>query len=293
MTNPFKRIRVIANPASGQAQPVLAVLNRVFNAHEVDWQIAVTHAKGDGATLAQQALADGVDLIAAYGGDGTLGDVAAGMIGSETPLALLPGGTGNALAKGLGIAGGLHEALEQIFSGTVKRIDMGSANDQPFVLRADMGISTVTTRDASQELKERLGLLAYLISTVQGLGDMQPIEFAITLDGQDRRSSGIACIVTNHYELGGFGLKFSDTVKPDDGLLDVFVIKDISAVLALVTAPLTNRDVSDILDHWQGKQMRINSEPSQAVHLDGDPFAQTPVEIAVLPGALKVIVPGD
>jgi YegS/Rv2252/BmrU family lipid kinase len=293
MTSPFERIQVIANPASGQAEPVLATINKVFSTHEVDWQIAVTHSKGDGATLAQAAIADGVDLIAAYGGDGTIGDVASGMVGSEIPLAILPGGTGNALAKGLHIPVNLHDALEQIFSGTVKQIDMGKANDQVFILRADMGISTITTRDASQELKERLGILAYLISTVQGLGDIQPIDFKFEIDGEAITSSGIACILTNHYELGGFGLKFSDSVRPDDGLLDVFVIKDVNAVLALLTAPLTNRDPGDILDHWQGKAIRIDSDPAQAVHLDGDPFTETPVEIKVLPGAIRVVVPEE
>lgn len=291
MTSPYQRIQVIANPASGQAEPVLATLNKVFNAQDVAWQIAVTHDKGDGAALAQQALNEGVDLIAAYGGDGTIGDVASGMVNSETPLAILPGGTGNALAKGLGISPDLHAALEQIFSGSVQQIDMAKAADQVFILRADMGISTITTRDASQELKERLGILAYFISTVQGLGDMQPIDFRLTIDDDSVSSSGIACIVTNHYELGGFGLKFSESVKPDDGLLDVFVIKDINAVLALLTAPLTNRDPSEILDHWQGVSIRLDSAPAQAVHLDGDPFGNTPLDIAVLPGAIRLIVP--
>lgn len=291
MTSPYKHVQVIANPASGQAKPVLATLNKVFSDYEVDWQIAVTHQKGDGRKLAQQALQTDIDLIVAYGGDGTMGDVASGMIGSETPLALLPGGTSNALAKGLGLSNDLREALEQALSGSIRRIDMGSANGTPFILRADMGISTVTTRDASQELKERLGLLAYLVATVQGLGDLAPISFKFDMEGESAESSGIACIVTNHYELGGFGLKFSEAVQPDDGLLDVFVIKDISAVLALVTAPLVNRDPEDILDHWQCKQVRIQGMPEQSVHLDGDPFAETPVYINVVPDAVGVLVP--
>ena len=293
MTSPFRTIQVIANPASGKAEPVLAQLNHVFKDHSVDWQIDITHQKGDGAALARSAIEAGVDLIAAYGGDGTVGDIASGMIGSTIPLAILPGGTGNALAKGLAIPVPLQEAAEKIFSSKPQPIDMGRANGQTFILRADMGLTTSTTRDASQESKERLGMLAYLAAAIQSLDDIQPVEFHLAIDGQLLDATGIACIITNHYELGGFGLKFSDSVRPDDGKLDAFIIHDVGAVLALITAPLTQRDPDEVLDHYQGGKFRIEADTPQAFHLDGDPAGEMPVEIEVIPQAVQILVPEE
>jgi diacylglycerol kinase family enzyme len=99
----FKKIHLIVNPASGQPKPILHIVNNVLHKHAIDWNVSVTHTDGSGAQLAQEAVQAGADLVTVCGGDGTVKDVINGLMAGEVPLAILPGGTGNALAHELNI----------------------------------------------------------------------------------------------------------------------------------------------------------------------------------------------
>ena len=284
-------IHVIANPASGQDQPVLRTLNRVFSSHDSRWEIAITHQKGDGERLARQAVAAGADVVAAYGGDGTVGDVAAGLIGSEVPLAILPGGTANALATGLGIGPNLETAAEQIYSSSPQPMDMGTANGKHFILRADMGLTVQAL--ASREVKDRLGVLGYITTTIEALGNPPQIHFQLQVDNQTIAIDGIACIVTNHYALGAMGLDFGPKVDPADGLLDAFVVGSAGEAISAVASRLIQIQQHDNigLHQWQGRTITIDADPPQTFALDGDETDETPLKIEVLPQAIKVLAP--
>src|ERR1700693_568815 len=108
---PFKQIYVIINPASGQDEPILNVLNSVLRPAEIKWDVFVTTEAGDARKYAQQAVAAGIDAVAVYGGDGTVTEAASGLIGSNMPLAILPGGTANVMSIELGIPGRLADAI--------------------------------------------------------------------------------------------------------------------------------------------------------------------------------------
>ncbi len=99
-----KRVRVIINPAAGQDEPVLGILNSVFHPAGVEWDVAITLKAGDAKRFAQQAVEEGIEVVAVYGGDGTVAEVASGLIGSEVPLAIFPGGTANVMSVELGIS---------------------------------------------------------------------------------------------------------------------------------------------------------------------------------------------
>lgn len=292
----FKRIYVIVNPASGNNEPILNTLNDVFRGYEVQWQIDVTAGLGDGEDLARKAAESGeFDLVAAYGGDGTIGEVARGMAGTGVPLALLPGGTANALAMGLRIPFSLPEAADMIFHSRTLSMDLGEANGSVFTLRADTGITTRMAQQANRELKDRYGLLAYALSWLQ-TGQPEQITYRLTVDGEQHEAEGIACIVTNHNELGALGLKFTPNVSADDGLLDAFVVKDtISALGAVATQVVVGVQDEELtgLEHWQGREFTVETDQPQDFSLDGDPTAQTPLSVRVLPGALKILVPPE
>ena len=93
MSLPYKKVHVIINPAAGHDEPILNVLNHVFHPAGVEWDNSLTHQSGDATRLAAEAAASGVDLVAAYGGDGTQMEVANGLMGTGVPQAILPGGT--------------------------------------------------------------------------------------------------------------------------------------------------------------------------------------------------------
>ena len=130
MTLPYPKVHVVINPAAGQDEPILNVLNDVFHTARVNWEISLTHKSGDATRFAAEAAASGVDLVAAYGGDGTQMEVANGLLGTGVPQAILPGGTGNAMAHDLGISLKLREAAALIVSSDQRRaIDLAKIGD--------------------------------------------------------------------------------------------------------------------------------------------------------------------
>jgi diacylglycerol kinase family enzyme len=112
------------------------------------------------------------------------------------------------------------------------------------------------------------------------------------IDGESVETEGIACIVTNLNELGAYSQRLNLNVDPGDGLLDLFILKDVgSAVVAAAQIVQSGDEESANLQHWQGKAITIETDPIQDYSLDGDPLSQTPLEIQVLPQAVTVLVP--
>jgi len=118
----YRRVHVVINPASGKDEPILNVLNDVFREHGVAWDASVTHRYGDAGDQARAAIADGVDLVVAYGGDGTQHEVANAVVGASvvtgrrTPMGILPGGTGNGFAREVGVPKKVRDATIAISS---------------------------------------------------------------------------------------------------------------------------------------------------------------------------------
>ena len=231
---PYRRVQVIVNPASGRDEPVLNVLNDVFRRFGVDWDISLTHRYGDAATLARKAVDDGVDLVAGYGGDGTQHEIANALMeaavanGRQTPMGILPGGTGNGFAREMGVPSSLAEAVEVLCTSTSSRAvdvghirDLGQAEtpDRYFVQRLYVGVEP--EEQTSRELKDRYGVFAYLVNAVQHARDTTAIHYRTELDGKAIEFDAERVYVVNSGMMGT-GLKITKTYAIDDGLLDCF-----------------------------------------------------------------------
>src|SRR5436853_1739431 len=112
----IKRIHVVINPVSGQERPILGTMNKAFHQADIDWEVKVTKKAGDAQRYAQEAVKAGVDAVAVYGGDGTVMEVASGLVGTDMPLAIFPGGTANVMSIELGIPSDLAQACALICS---------------------------------------------------------------------------------------------------------------------------------------------------------------------------------
>lgn len=294
-----KRIQVIINPTAGQDQPILGVLNRVFHAAGISWDVSITNKAGDARQFARAAVEAGVDVVAAYGGDGTVMEVASGLIGSTVPLAIFPGGTANVMSLELGISSDLAEAGALVCNEecTVVPIDMGQlGEDQYFILRVGTGLEADMVEGADRELKNRLGTLAYALSALQAIQNPTLSQYHLVIDGEQIAAEGIACLICNSGNLGRAGIVLSSSVSVRDGLLDVFVLQqaNLTSLLALTRDVLTQTEpTTPALQHWQGRQMTLLAEPNQTVQADGEVLGQTPVTAKVLPGVVRVIVPHD
>ena len=288
------RIKVIANPSAGQPEPVLSVLNDAFGPAEIDWDVVVTHGKGDGYEATRQAVGQGYDLIAAYGGDGTVTEVASALALGGPPMAILPGGTGNALAEDLGIPRTLAEAAALIAGGVydIRRVDMGRVGDGFFILRLTMGFEASVVEVATRELKDRFGWLAYAFAGLQTLANPERTCYVIEVDGVAVEAEGLACILANSASMGVIGVKIADGVDLSDGLLDVVVVDlpDLSSLMGSA-ADVAFGEAPRGLTRWRGKRIRVETRPQQPVLADGEDAGKTPVEASVVPGAIGILVP--
>ena len=150
----FKNVVVIINPAAGKDEPILNTINDVFHQHDVAWDVRLTHQFGDATKYAQEAAAQGYDLVAGYGGDGTQMEIANGVRSTNVPMAILPGGTGNAMAFELNIPRDLRQALELICGDNkLQKVDLAMAGDVGFMLRLYSGVEEV--QKTSREMKAK------------------------------------------------------------------------------------------------------------------------------------------
>ena len=293
----IKRVMVIINPGAGQDVTILNTLNTVFRATDIDWDIAITKKAGDAARLAHEAAVSGnVDIVAVYGGDGTVMETAGGLIGTDMPLAILPGGTNNVLSVELGIPKDLVQAAGLIGNSAVRLrpVDMAKANDKLFILRVGIGYEAQINELADREMKDRYGGLAYTLAGIKALKNPPVATYRITMDG-DRveELEGIWCMIANSASLGIPNVGIAQGVDVSDGLLDVIVIRnrDIESLLS-VTGSITNKDrIGKSLPHWQVREVTIEADPPMSVDGDGELWDPTPIQASVIPHAVQILVP--
>lgn len=295
-----KNIHVIINPASGQPQPILNQLNDVFHPAGVEWDVSITHKSGDATRFARRAISDGADVVAAYGGDGTVMEVAQAVMNGDVPSAILPGGTANLMSVELCIPKNLTKAAQIMVDpkSIIRKVDMGQVGERQFMLRVGMGFDGKTVQYADRELKDRWGILAYTIAGLKVMADKPYAKYYITVDGAEYTSDGYTCLIYNAGNIGVAGKSASKKISVNDGLLDVFLMVDVSikSLNALADSILDIDNTSDAVKIWQGREISIECDPPQPIQGDGEIWGETPVSASVLPGVLPVLVnpkPGD
>jgi len=290
MTAPYKNVHVVINPASGPNQPILNTLNDVFRKYDVNWDVSITKRYGDARRQAQEAIARGVDLVVGYGGDGTQHELANAVIGTETPMGILPGGTGNGFAREMNIPKDLHEAVEVLCTcRTIREVDAGRVQDAYFIQRLYAGVPP--EKQTSRDLKERYGLLAYAITLPKQVLGTPESEYRLTIDGRTISVGGIKCYIVNSGRMGT-GLTLDESFSPTDGVLDVFVVSRKPLSIMSSEARLLRLPTLDAgLYYWRGGHITIDAQPEQAIWMDGEYHGKSPVTAQIMPGALRVVAP--
>jgi len=303
-----RRVYVVANPAAGQNNFDIKDLNARFNTAEIEWEVLFTKQLGDGKKLALRALDEGADVVAAFGGDGTVAEVGGAMCNSGVPLAILPGGTANVMSVELGIPTAFGEAVNVLCYEelTLRPIDVGKVDNLHFILRLSMGLEARMVEGADRNMKDRLGTLAYALSALKAISTPEMFRFDFEIDGQSMSEEGIACVIANSANLGRAGLQLAPDVNVGDGLLDIFVVNNTSmpTIMSMISNILgqspngaTAEEIGSLssadrpIRHWQGKKITIKSDPVGSVQCDGEMIGETPMKISILPAALHVVVP--
>ncbi len=288
------RIHIIINPGSGKPKPILHTLNAVLRPKGIDWDISLTKKSGDAERFARQAAESGVDVVAAFGGDGTVMEVARGLMGLETPLAILPGGTANLMSVELGIPKDLAEAVAVASdeNSRIHAIDVGKVEDGFFLLRVGMGFPARKVEYADRKLKDKFGVLAYSLAAVRAVRAQPEADYRLTVDDKVFEVRTRACQVYNAGNMGMAGTAPVPGISVEDGLLDLLTLRE-KAGLSLLAGGLEHsiRHSEELFDHWQGRKICIEADPPQPVHVDGEMVGTTPVRMDILPKAIRVLVP--
>ncbi len=289
---------VVINPAAGKDQPILKVINSVFKEAGVEWDVKITQEAGDGQRFAQEAVRAGVDVVAVNGGDGTVMEVANGLVGSQVPFAILPGGTANIMSLELGIPNDLFEACTLAANPhpQIRVIDLGRMGDQYFLTRLSMGLPAAMVEGADREAKDRLGVFAYALAGLQSLSNPPVAHYYLNLDGEEVESEGVTCVIANSGMMGVSGmpgLAMAPNIRIDDGLLDVIMVTkaDLPSLLSLAVSVMDGSENQRALQRWQARQVTVAADPVQTVQLDGELCGQTPTSVQAAPGAVCAIVP--
>ena len=306
-----RSIQIIANPGAGQDGLNLKTVQGVLAEYDVEWDIAITKRAGDAKRLAQKAAEEGAGIVAIFGGDGSVAEAAAGLAGTQSALAILPGGTANVMSAELGIPGKIEDALRVAAdpASRVRAVDLGTVNDRAFVLRVSLGLEAAMVAGADRETKDKYGVLAYLWSALQNLAQSQPARYALTVDGKAIEAEGLTCIVANSGNMGQAGINLIPGIAVDDGLLDVIVIGQeklkgffaaAGSILGLASVQPEERDarysalgqeMRSTIQYWQAQEVIVAASPRQRMQSDGELLKARQVRCTIEPGALRVIVP--
>jgi diacylglycerol kinase family enzyme len=302
-----EKVQVIVNPAPSRRIPLLAILNHAFRDAGIYWDISITHGTGDGSDLAREAVESGAEVVAVYGGDGTVMEVASGLIGTDIPMLILGGGTGNLVASELRLPTQLERACDLICGEeyTTRHIDAGMMGDHPFLLRIGCGIEVGVVQEATRELKNQFGKWAYVFAGIKMLQETPEADYRLTIDGEESINvSGVACVVANAGTVGVGRLTLAPSVDVNDGRLDLFILKkaNIEGIVQLASKMMgldhirrgdteqAALDASQLVNHWSVDSVKIETDPAVDIQVDGDVVASTPQLVRVVPGALRVVV---
>ncbi len=291
------RICLIVNENAGSANRKESLSEAVEASSDVTcWK---STQKGDGTDLATKAAKEGFDVVAAAGGDGTINEVANGLMAAATDVALgiVPLGTGNDLARTLDIPIDPHDAIALLRGGERRRLDLFLVEYPDGTVyginAATGGLSGEVGEVVTSELKEDWGPLAYLIGAASFVPDIPEYETYVSYDGAEPEMvHALNIIVANGRTVAG-GKRVSPLSNPEDGLLNAVIVKKGTVVeLGDVAARLVAGNLlgSPIVTHRTVRSLRIDSRPGMSLSVDGEVITNEPVTISVREAALNVVV---
>jgi YegS/Rv2252/BmrU family lipid kinase len=289
---------LVMNPESGSGRHSRAVRER---AKILDYDVFETERPEHAIELAQTAVVEGADAIVAVGGDGTLNEVVRGVYeaggSADVTVGVVPTGTGNAFAGNVGITD-IDDGFQAVMDGRRRRLDVGLADDRPFVNSCLVGIKAEASDATPDEMKSKYGVLAYVIETVKTAPEFTGIDLtASTGEGGHSETvwEGEAIFV-----LVGNGNRFtrsgSQQANIEDGRLDVTIIEDVDSV-SLVKDHLVERLFDHESEHItrllaESLEMSIGGDDPVSFSLDGEIVYAASMELTTRPRSLRMAV-GD
>jgi YegS/Rv2252/BmrU family lipid kinase len=292
-----KRVLLIANPASRRGARLIDAACQAVRATGAECEVVRTERSGHAGELAAAHARD-YDVVLALGGDGTAMEVAGALAWSGIPIGVLAGGTGNLLARALGIPLDVRRAVPALLNGDIRQIDLGVVMGHRFAVAAGVGIDAAMVAETPVWMKRRLGVLAYtLIATRAALRAVIFRRFflaRVEVDGELVERHAAAVLFANFGAILDDRISFGPGIVVDDGVLDccIFSPRHLGDALRIMWR-VTRRDFRpdrSIL-YKKGRRFRIETEPALPLQADGELLGSTPAEVTVEPLAAHLLVP--
>lgn len=289
------KIKFILNPIAGRGRNwdrMKRILSRVLAVFPCEYDIQQTVCRGDALRTASEAVQEGFDVVTAVGGDGTVNEVATALINSDACLGIIPMGSGNGLARGLGIPLQFKKACQILCEGKFRRIDVGKIQDRYFFATFGVGFGALVTKRLNT--RSRRGVLPHFYVGLQEFFNYLPEEITLRFDHQQITVKALLVAVANTVQFGN-GAIIAPQAQPDDGLLDICIINDLNILQAVYHLPKLftgHIDRTRYFENYRFSNVEIILHRPAPIQVDGEALdGDARLKVSLIPKALKVMIP--
>jgi diacylglycerol kinase (ATP) len=268
-----KRIFLIINQYAGHRKGAKAVEIVIPFLHKNDCRVefVYTDSPGHASELASKASVDGFDLVVAVGGDGTMNEIAQGLIGTNTPMGIIPMGSGNGLARELGISMNIRKACHTLIDGTDLQIDVCRMNNQRFLCTCGIGFDAQIADKMSRASSR--GFLRYIQLVIKESIFYKPMNIKMKIDGKQINQSVFLVTFANASQFGN-NAYIAPAASMTDGLIDVIVVKPFSKIwMPVFGIGLFTKIIPKLpfVECYKAKQVELELADTSIFHFDGEP----------------------
>ncbi len=289
-----KHLVFVINPKSGveREKVIQHAIDDRLDKDLFTYEIVHTEYAKHGTILAKDAASKGAYAVVAVGGDGSVNDIVAGLLGSDTALAIIPKGSGNGMARTMNIPLKEHAAIDVINKGNTVMMDIGYADDRAFISNAGVAFDALISKKFAKSVRRGFAIYSWLVTRY--MWTYKEWEWTITIDGKEIKEKAFIISVANGKQFG-YNFQIAPNASWTDGLFDVIVIKKFPKILggALVLRAMNGSITkSPYVDHYRAKEVIISHPRLDLMQTDGDAHAcNSTVHFRIEQGVQKVIVP--
>lgn len=287
------KIVFIVNPISGTSDKrhIIDLIPEYLDSRRFDWTICWTKQKGHAAEYADEAIRQGVKIVVAVGGDGTVNEVARRLVHTETALGIIPCGSGNGLARHLYIPMNPDGALQVLSDCHIEQLDYGMIDQEPFFCTCGVGFDAFISERFAKS--NRRGLLTYIENTLKEGLKYKPDTYEITIDGERQvyKAFLIACANASQY---GNNVYIAPNASMSDGLMDVTLMEPFTMLEApQIAIQLFNKTIisNSRIRTFRCRHLHIKRSSPGVIHFDGDPKeAGEELDVRLVPKGIRMVV---
>ena len=283
----------IVNPAAGTGYSLttMQILGEMLSERCIEYRVYQTERPGHATQIAAKLAADPeIGAVVSVGGDGTAGEVAAGLTNTGKPMGIIPAGTGNDFIKSAGIPNDPGKALDLLLKGKPVPIDTGTVNERFFLNVCGTGFDVTVLDYAESEKEKHRGLTPYFLGLIKAIFHYQSVHLTVTADGEKEEGQYLICSIANGRFIGG-GIPICPAAEIQDGLLDLVLIRGVSRWQIPLHLPglMMSRALKfRITRHRKVREVRIEGN-NLRINIDGDIVSLSSADFRIKPASLIMI----